>query len=437
MRSSRIPLSAMVIVISVSAIAAERPVLPAILTLKKAIAMALDRNTSLRAARLQTQQAEARAGIARAALMPQISIDSYQSEQSVNLRNFGLETAVVRLNTGPFSVYDARLSVEQDVFNLASLRQKEASREEAAASLQREKDARDSVVLSTVDAYLSVWRNQCYGSIMDRQVNLAGELLRLSRLRFDKGLGTALEVSRAAQELNRLQGLQSGTEAALISSKVQLANWLNAKPSYDFTLADPEKGSQGDFAIGEDALPRALGARADYQAAQREVRAAEFEFRAAEAARTPVVKVGGDGGFNGNDLVHGIGTFRAIASVNIPIFTGGSISARVEEARARHQDALRIAEEIASKVEMEILISTAEFRAAGKKTALAEQNVTLAEQELDLAVRRLKSGVADNTDVLTAQDHILQAEDARLRGIYEVHLQRAKMRRALGEPFEY
>jgi outer membrane protein len=59
-------------------------------------------------------------------------------------------------------------------------------------------------------------------------------------------------------------------------------------------------------------------------------------------------------------------------------------------------------------------------------------NVTLSRQEVDFTRSRFTQGIADNTEVVNAQDRLERADEARIRAQYTLGLARANLARATG-----
>jgi outer membrane protein len=58
--------------------------------------------------------------------------------------------------------------------------------------------------------------------------------------------------------------------------------------------------------------------------------------------------------------------------------------------------------------------------------------VKLSRQEVDFTRSRFSQGIADNTEVVNAQDRLTQADDANIRALYSLGLARANLARAIG-----
>ena len=67
-----------------------------------------------------------------------------------------------------------------------------------------------------------------------------------------------------------------------------------------------------------------------------------------------------------------------------------------------------------------------------KEVETSSQNLGLSRQEVDLSRVRFLQGVADNTEVVNAQDRLTQADDASIRAQYTLGLARANLARSMG-----
>jgi len=64
---------------------------------------------------------------------------------------------------------------------------------------------------------------------------------------------------------------------------------------------------------------------------------------------------------------------------------------------------------------------------------VAEKGYRLAEQELELAERRFQQGVADNRELVEAQNRLAAASDNVVEAAYNFQRGRVELNRALGQ----
>jgi outer membrane protein TolC len=386
----------------------ERPLMPPVLTLRRAIDIALAKNPGLRAAEERARQSGERARAARNVGLPRVGFNSSQSGQRANLRTFGLSAPQISLYTPPFAVFDSRIDVTYDIWDPARRIREQAARLDADAGMEDRKEASETLIGDVADAFVAGRYSQEVERTLERHAVLASNLLKLVEDRQSKGLGSVLEVNRADQELRRVRLLQVDAAAATRRSKMSLAQLLNTEARSAFEFSDEGAGEIPVPPVA-DAVQRALASREAYRALDRRIAAAKAQVEAVRARRLPTVQVHADGGFLGDSPVRGIATWRMYGSLQVPLFRGEQ-TAEDAEAEAKVRELQAIAEGMRAAIETEVSIASSEVDAAKQKVRLAAQIRELADQELELASKRLAAGITDNLEVVAAQERSLQAE---------------------------
>lgn len=411
------------------ALAADRPEIPAELTLRQALDLALKNSAALRRASAQLAQSQAQQQQAHSQLLPQLNLSAADTGQTVNLRAMGIDIPFLPARVGPFQSVDARASVVQNIVNFQVWERERAARESTRAVAASADNVRDTLALQVSAAFAQALRAQSAVATLERQLQLARELDQTTTDRLESGVASRLESTRSRQQLNNLAQSLEETRHSLTAAKLQLANLLNAKISASYKLRDePASVPQ----TPQDALARAAEARADYRAALARIKAAELQVSAARKQRLPVVQFRADYGQSGRAIDNNLNTFHVQGAISVPVFTGGRIAAEITEAEGRLNEARAAADEIRAQLETDVLTALAGLEAANKELEIARSGVGLAGEELDLARARFTSGIADNTEIVNAQDRVTRAEDNVVRAAYNRDLALALLRRALG-----
>jgi outer membrane protein len=140
---------------------------PVDLSLKRAVEVAISAhgNTNIQLSGEALKQAQSRALQARAALLPDLEGAFATGSQTVNLAAEGLTSIKLPFPgftfpslVGPFSTVDARLSVEQSVFDFASIRRFQASKVGVSAATQELDSTAEKVAAQVARAYLAAVR---------------------------------------------------------------------------------------------------------------------------------------------------------------------------------------------------------------------------------------------------------------------------------------
>lgn len=399
------------------------------LTLRQALDLALKNSAVLRRAAAQLQQAEAQAAQVRSQYLPQVNVAGYDTVQTVNLRAMGIDVPLLPARVGPFQVVDARAFLSQTVLNLPLRDRNRSAREQTRSVAAQAGNARELVALQVGSAFAQALRAQSSQQTFVRQLELARQLHQITQDRLDAGAASRLEATRSLQQVNNLAQAVEEAQHQATAAKLQLANLLNVRITSSYTLVDEPAAVAG---VGPNAVAQALDARPDYRAALARIKAAEFQVSAARRQRYPVIQFRAGYGQSGRKPFENLNTFHVQGIVNVPIYTGGRIAAEIAEAEARVNEARAIAEEIRSQVETDVLTAVAATQAAERELDIAKGGVKLAGEEVGLAAARFTSGVADNTEVVNAQDRLARAEDNVVRAGYHRDLALTQLRRALG-----
>jgi outer membrane protein len=417
---------------STFASAQNRPTLPADLTLRQALDIALANSTTLREAQANLDQASGRYQQARSALLPQVGVAVRQGYETMNLQGFGIDLTGFPNRLGPFGSMDARAFIVQDFVNIATLRSWQSYRSRRDASRLLVNDAREVVTLDVVSAYLQALRAKASRDSLSEQTKLANDLYGITASRARQGVASDLDTNRAKQQVNSLEQQRQESEQNYIAAKLNLANILQANITSDFEVSDPAAYGTEDPVDPPTMIQSALAARSDYRAALASVRAAELEIKSVEATRLPTFRVRADDGPSGTTPAHNVNVYSVTGSIAVPIFTGGRIRGEIHEAEGSLQQATAALERNRAQIETDVLAAMSGAEWALKQVQTSEENVGLSRQEVELSRARFAQGIADNTEVVNAQDRLSKAADARIRALYTLGVARANLARATG-----
>jgi outer membrane protein TolC len=408
--------------------------LPAELNLSEALKIALSNSSVLRMAMAHLDQVTGQYKQARSALLPQIDISARQNFQTVNLIGIGIDLpgGVAQGLIGPFGSMDARASLSQDIFNLASVRawQSYRSRHDSARLLVD--DAREVVALDVVATYLDALRARARRDTLAQQVRLANDLYTLTRDRVSRGIAAELDANRAMQKVNALEQQMQQASQDYIAAKLNLANILQARITADFEVSDTAAYGSGGAMNRDAAIQTALAARADYRAAEAAVRAAELQVKSVKASRLPTLGMSFSDGQSGNTPVNNVNTYKVQGSIEFPLYTGGRIRGQIEEAEGALREVAALLDRDRSQIETDVLTAISGVEWALKQVETSGRNVKLSREEVEFTRSRFAQGIADNTEVVNAQDRLTQADEAEISAQYVLGLARANLSRATG-----
>jgi outer membrane protein len=414
------------------AAAADRPDLPPNLTLNQALAIALANSTVIRDAMAALDQATGRTTQSRSPLLPQIDIGMRQNLQTVSLTGMGIPIEGLDGKLGPFGSMDARIFLEQQIFNLADRRSLRSVRAQQDSSRFMVNNARELVSLNVVSNYLEALRAKATRDTLIEQIRLANELYNLTRDLVRQGVSAELDAVRSMQKVNALEQQRQEAEQRYIATKLNLANILQAKVTSTFEVSDNAAYGEGTLPDRDAAINAAVAARPDYRAAEANLKAAELKEQSIKSTRLPTLTATFNDGQSGSTPVHNINVYRVQGMIEIPVYTGGRTKGEIEEAAGAVRSAQIALDGSRSQIETEVQTALSGVEWAMREVATSAGNVKLSRQELEFSRARFSRGITDNTEVVNAQDRVSQADDASIRAQYMLGLARANLARAVG-----
>ncbi len=421
---------------------AAAPARAASLTLEQAVSLAIERNLDTRLAEAQGEQARARVLEAAAALLPNVLATGQQSRVfKLNLAAEGLTSAAFpNFNPliGPFNVFDARVQLTQEVLDLAALHRVRSAQDRAKVAAYQETLAREQVAAAAALSYLDDLRAARAVQTTQADVDLAARLESLARDQHSAGLATGVDVARAQTRLaqQRLRLLQA--QVAAKDSDVRLKRVAGLPLGEPVTLLDELTAGTTGFPDVQAAISAAMSERTELKIAQTQEAAESSALAAARWQRMPDLAVAGDYGLSGNQPDSGARATGSVgARLSLPLFAGGRIAGEVREALARRTQAEERLSDMRQQVEEDVRLALQRAQAAFEEAQTAAQAVGLADRELGLAQGRFTAGVADNIEVVAAQDALASAEQDQTAALVDFNAARVNLAMALGRMLEF
>jgi outer membrane protein TolC len=389
------------------------------LTLRRAIAMALDngKNPTIEMAREAERAADARYQLGRLARMPNLEVDSTGQNQTRNLsaQGFRFDTPGFTIpdSVGPFNTFDARVVLTQPVLDLSTIRRSRAAYATAAAAGADTSRTRDDVAAAVAHAYVRVLREQAHLNAADGAVARARATLASARNKHDAGTGPALDVTRAEYQVLREEqerAVAAGErEQAVLTLLDAMAIGFDMRVEFDDALPAPRRSG---VTPGES-VSTALHDRADLEAERRRAESLRLNSESVRLERLPTIAAYADAGVLG-----GVETHTIAVSLRIPVFDGGRRKQREAEAEALVRQQSARESQLQRAVELQVRQARVAMESATALVKSSESYAALARAESDQARRRHDAGVAGALDLIEAEARLAAAERNRVDALY-------------------
>lgn len=376
--------------------------------LQKLIDIALERNTSLRTAVLNSEIYRKQYMIERNNLLPTLAANANGSRQG------SLDGGNV---SSSYNVGLGAASYELDLFGRVR-----SSSEAALQGYFASTANRDAAHLSLIATVAKAYFNERYAeeamSLAQRVLKTREATYKLSELRYKAGVISAVALRQQ--------------EALIESAKADYANAVRSREQARNALAtlinqpipdDLPAGLPLDKQFFVEKLPAGLSSevlldRPDIRAAEHALKQANANIGAARAAFFPSIRLTGSVGTGSAELgglfKSGTGVWSFAPSITLPIFTWGTNKANLDAAKLRRQAQIVAYEAAVQSAFQDVANALAAREQLDKAYAALSKQSRASKEALRLVGLRYKHGVSGVLDLLDAERSSYSAEGAAL-----------------------
>jgi outer membrane protein TolC/ABC-type transporter Mla MlaB component len=407
---------------------------PLKLTLEKAVTLALKQNPTAQIAVLQAAEAVQDKNIARAGLLPQADLQANDAVRRSNIEaQLGFKIPNFPEHVGPINVFTAGPSFGAPVVDLTLWNRYRSARDLANASKATSLSTREQVILLVVSQYIGTLRAMATVEASQSRVDLAQALFDQAADLQKEGVGTGIDTLRANVELQNEKQSLLVAQTDRDSSLYALNRLLNLDPRQDIELADSLSFFDTPQPDVNASIDEALGVRQEWKALESQVKAAEHDKQASLDLRLPTLRVDGNWEYQGTRLNNGIPTYNYQATFDVPIFTGGRTHAEIVKSDLQLKVLDEQKADLRNQISLDVKTALLNLRSARNQVEVANLGVHLAKEEVDQARDRFNAGVANNIEVIQAQDALARANDNQIAALYRFNQARADYARSVGQ----
>ena len=419
---------------SASIAKAQTPPAPLALTLRDAVRTALRQNPRVQIAALDLAESQRDVALARSPLLPQANFQVNERVQRTNIQAlFGSPFPGIPQHLGPFETFTTGAYFSQTIFDLTLWRRWRASKESVRATGAQEQTVREQYAALVVSQYLGSLRAAADVQAAESRVKLAQALYTQADDLQKAGAGTGIDTLRANVELQNETQNRINAETNLQTSLFGLTRLLNLDPARPIELADAVSFFETPPIEVDRSLEAAYTNRPEMQALRYQAHVLELQKQAAMNQRLPSARFDGFWTYLGLTPVSVIPAYTYQGTLEIPLLTGGRIKAETARADLELQKIARATEDERDAIALEVKTAAAQLDSARHQVEVANLGVKLANQEVVQARDRFQAGVANNIEVVQAQDALARANDNQIVALYRYNQARADLARATGQ----
>ncbi|HNT97573.1 MAG TPA: TolC family protein [Elusimicrobiales bacterium] len=307
------------------------------------------------------------------------------------------------------------------------------------SSAERLRAARNTVRKAVTQMYYSVLLSRAMADIQEETLELSRQHLSVIETRYRQGLASDLALLRQRVEVSNNEPAVTQNLNYYEAGLLALKDLLGLSPDAELELTGAMGCSPAEPAPLDELYRAAMAARPEYRLADLEKRLAAQNVTLEKAGHYPYLNAFASRSFQGqtDDSFPGSDerswALTAGVRLNLPLFSGGSVSSRVKQADL----ALRTAEENLASAErgLKITVKKAwlELREASQRLASQAAAVETARKALAATELRFKSGLAGQLDLNDATLALNRAQTLYTQAQHDVCSASAELDWAAGK----
>ena len=367
----------------------------------------------------------------RAALLPQVTLRAEQRRTQLASGFSGGGLAAP-----PFSRFVSRVEGTLTIVDSQQYADYKIAQLEHTIAKTDFRVALQDILEETASLYFTQLRDLRQVAIIRGNLERERALLELARKQFEAGTAIRIDVTRAEVRMATQKRALMEARTNVADSMLQLKTLLDIGMDRDVTL---------DRSIIRDINPPETlwqyGGRAslaeqrpELESREQSLERARLARKAAGWQRLPSIELFGDWGYDSVEIFDGRESEAWSVGIraSVPIFEGFRIAAEKREADAAVRQSQYALRDTRNRVERELRFARIDMESRHEQIAIARDEVRLGEAEVKQARERYREGLADNRELIDAQQRLADAEDSLLRAVYLYGLSRLSFARSIG-----
>jgi outer membrane protein TolC len=416
------------------------------LTLDDALALAARGNADLAAARAELEVSRAGVGVARAAVLPRLDLQSSLGREAWGAARVDVGGLTLPQKAGDAEAYALGLQARQPLVDLGRFRTLAQARHGATAAERQLDEATLGVAFQVTQRFYELLKQERVQAVLEETAQRSGELADRADALFAAGRAPRAETLTARVNLQNDRIAVEAQRVRVVQARTALAKAIGWSGPERLVVAPPP---ELDAAPGPAEEPPPLEALVAQAHARRpalaadaaRLRAARSGVSAARAGYLPTLELQGTYSRSGSRLSGADGVYGDPARgytatgqvvLSWTLFDGLGTHAAVRRAGGELARAEAAAQRTGETVAEEVENARAAVVALGRQVELAQGSLAVARDALRLARERFEAGLASELELRDANLKLSQAELTRVQARIDHAVARADLLRAAG-----
>ncbi|WCM43067.1 TolC family protein [Flavobacterium sp. CBA20B-1] len=415
------------------------------LTLKDAVNYALQNKAEAVKARLDVENSEYQIDEVRASALPQISANGGLTYNAIIQKSavpgefFGQGDGIVMIPFGLPWQTNAAVSLNQQLFNQAvftGLKAAKTTREFYKINAQL---TEEQVIEKVANSYFEAYKTDSQIKTIDKTIANTTRVRDVIKSLFDNGLAKKIDLDRTEVALNNLKGTRQQLVNALQLQENALKYLIGMDMNQDIELPN------NTFEVTKHALVDesvTIENRTEIQLLEKQTELLTLNKKAIEAQGYPSLSINATYGYLGfgeklpwfQTLPNAAwSNFSSIGlNLNIPIFNGGSVKAKVKQAQVALDRLEADKRDVRLGLDMSLKNAITQLNNSLITLNIQKENVNLAKEVLDNIENNYKFGLATLTDLLDAETQYADAQNNHTNALLDYKVAEIQLIKAKG-----
>lgn len=408
-----------------------------ILSLQEAFELALKNSKQLQVDSLKLQSLDFKKKQTQNAMLPVVGVNASYSRLSDNIPDLLIAGGAFKVEQ-IINQSNNRVYVQQPIFqglkNWNTM--KAIDQQKLATGMDQQKDQLD-IRLNVIQTYYSLYKWQQAKTLLDS--NIAQTQVRVDDVTRFKEAGLVLnnDVMRAELQKTNLLVNKADVESIISITNFNLCVLLGLDIDTKIVVQNPETVTDANNTI-QALLSSSYGKRAELKAQEYRYKAADYQVKASRSAYMPTVSAIGNGYYNNPNqrVFPPEAKFKATWDVGVSLswnimqlYTARAVVGDAKNQKAQLQQATA---QIKDAISMEVNANYEALKVALLKIDLAQRAIDQAKENKRILDNRFGAQVALLSDVLEADQFLLQAQTNLLNAQADAAIANYKLQRSLG-----
>lgn len=415
------------------------------LPLEKAVSLALESNSLIKAAEFTVDATSARVRFAFAGYLPKVTFDhtvtrgnnpvyvfgSLLTQRRFTEANFALNSLNV---PAPLSNFQNKISLTQSLFDSRRTRKAvDQSRLSRSISEEELQKTRSEVVFRVLKAYyetllakemLRVAEDAVKSAVADQD---RAEAMLKAGLVVESDL-LSVQVHRAEREEQRLKARHQ-LELAQTNLNFEMGQGLQRQ----FELTQPLKPWLHETGSLESLQKLALELRPDYRQSLLSQRLGEVAVQSSRSEFWPIISAFGSWETDDQSFASRAGNnWMAGVNFRLNLFSGGADQARLAESQFQQRKLEAMRQHLEQSIRLQVQKAFLELETARAVIEVTAQSFAQAEESLRIIRNRYQAGLATIADLLRAETAATRARSSQLRALFDQRVSVASLELQVG-----